>query len=36
MSDKVSALVLEIENVDPVEFWWESKLLERCSKLKDP
>lgn len=36
MSGEVSKLVLEIENVDALEFWWESKLLERCSQVKDP
>lgn len=36
MSDEVSILVSEIENVDALEFWWESKLLQRCYRLKDP
>lgn len=32
----IQALVSEIQNVDGPEFWWDSKLLQRCSKVKEP
>jgi hypothetical protein len=35
MDDVVESLVREILNVDPLEFWWNSKLLKLCESHKE-